>query len=292
MIHETQKLKGNGLTLHVHRFEPDAPPHGKAPLILFLHGFMDAGGTIADVALPLCARGLSVIAPDFRGFGRSDRVSGGGYYHFADYVADVDALWTQLAPERLVVVGHSMGGTVASYFTAARPERVHGLVLLEGVGPPDMTPDRGPTRMRSWLRQLAQPKASAPLESLEQAVSRLAQNHPNVDRQTLLGVARYLVVEANGALSWAFDDLHRTTAPTLFRADTFRAFLSEIHCPVLFVSGGTTGWHPPDEAERLSAFPTPPEVVVLEGAGHMMHWTQPAAVADAIATFALGDRGR
>lgn len=275
--------------LHVHHFEPDEAK-AQRDHVLLLHGFMDAGGTWAAVAESLCDKGLSVLAPDFRGFGLSDRVSGGGYYHFADYVADTHALVTDLALTNLTVVGHSMGGTVACYFAAGNPA-VRALVLLEGVGPPDMSPALGPTRMRSWLAQLQRPKRQSPLASLDAAVSRLAMNHPTVPREKLQEVAQHLTTAAAGELRWAFDPLHRTTSPTLFRADAMEAFLHEITCPVLFVSGGTSGWHPRGEAERLASLPSPPKQVELPDAGHMMHWTRPADVAGAIATFIAEDTG-
>src|SRR5690242_21631642 len=106
-------MRGNGIDLFVHRFRDEAAaPSGLT--VLLLHGYMDAGGTWDLVAPALAAAGHDVVAPDLRGFGRSDAVGPGGYYHFPDYVADVEALVRELAPERLAVVGHSMGGTVAS----------------------------------------------------------------------------------------------------------------------------------------------------------------------------------
>jgi pimeloyl-ACP methyl ester carboxylesterase len=64
----------------------------------------------------------------------------------------------------------------------------------------------------------------------------------------------------------------------------FRAFAGAVTCPVLFVSGGPHGFHPPDEAERLSAF-TDLTRRELPEAGHMMHWTQPKELADLLLAF-------
>src|SRR5262245_37916897 len=97
----------NGLKLFVHRFRDEsAPPSGLT--VLLLHGFLDAGSTW-DLTAPLLAKaGHEVLAPDLRGFGKSDWIGAGGYYYFPDYVADVVALIDQINPERLGVVGHSM----------------------------------------------------------------------------------------------------------------------------------------------------------------------------------------
>ena len=88
---ELQRLRGHGLELNVHRFvDTAAAPRGLT--LLLLHGFLDAGGSWDLVATELAPRGIEVYAVDLRGFGASDRVGAGGYYHFPDYVADVDAL--------------------------------------------------------------------------------------------------------------------------------------------------------------------------------------------------------
>jgi pimeloyl-ACP methyl ester carboxylesterase len=281
----TQRLQGYDLELEVHRFADDEVEPSGATVVL-LHGFMDSGATWDLVAAGLVGRGHQVYAPDFRGFGGSDRVAGGGYYHFPNYVADLDALVDQLEPSRLILVGHSMGGTVATIYTGAKPDRVERLVLMEGLGPPDMDASVAVVRMRSWLADLRKDRSPQPLASAEAALTRLALFHPRVDDQVLASRADLLSrSRADGTLTWAFDPLHRSTSPTAFRAAELKAFLAEIHCPVLFIDGGPSGWHPPDEQDRLDALPTPPRRLELADAGHMMHWTAPGACARAIAEF-------
>ena len=271
------KVIANGLEHHVVAWGDES-----AEPVLLLHGFMDAGGTWDLVAPAIASAGFRVLAPDLRGFGESATAPSGGYYHFPDYIADIAAL----APARpLRVVGHSMGGTAATLFTGAAPERVKALVLVEGVGPPDNTPEIAPERMRRWLSQLAANKPEKPLASMDDAITRLQANHPHVPVDVLRSRAMHLVrKDASGTLRWAFDPLHRTTAPMPFFASVFRAFAARVTCPVLFVSGGTLGWHPEDENERLAAF-RDLERVEIEGAGHMVHWTKPAPLAKAILDF-------
>jgi len=210
----------------------------------------------------------------------------GGYYHFPDYLADVDALMRQLEPERLVLVGHSMGGTVASLYCGARPDRVERLVLLEGIGPPSMPADASLFRTRAWLDQLAKPRGPRPLASIEEGARRLAITHNKIDRAILLRAAEQLSeLRDDGTRHWRHDPLHATTAPRAFHADDYKPFLAAIHCPVLFIGGGPDGLHPQDEQERLDAISGAVTRVDLSSAGHMMHWTQPAAVAAAIDDF-------
>ncbi len=283
-----ERHPGHGLELSVHRYRDEAAaPRGITALLV--HGFMDAGGTWEDVAGPLAAQGIDVWAPDMRGFGRSDRVGPGGYYHFPDYLSDVDALihGAMSSPDRLLLVGHSMGGTICSLYAGTRPERVERLVLLEGIGPPATAPEVGPVRMKRWLDQLREGPGGRPPASRDDALRRLTAVHARVDRAILARKVEHLVTEREGTLSWAYDPLHRTTAPYRFDADAFRCFLREVRCPTLFIGGGTRGFHPPDEQERLEMMGGAVESIDLSDAGHMMHWTRPAEVADAILRFAL-----
>lgn len=260
--------------------------------VFLLHGYMDAAGTWDLVAPALAAAGHRVLAPDLRGFGDGARTERGGYYHFADYVFDVADLVDALAPdEPVALVGHSMGGTVATLATGTRPERVSRLVVIEGLGPPDMQPDLAPTRMRSWIdgvrkvRDRGRGRGSFPRP---EALRRLALNHPGVPREVLASRLVHLVVdradEGDDHVAWKSDPLHRTTSPVPFFASVFGAFAAKVTCPALFVSGGATGFHPVDEETRLAAFPSL-ERVVVEGAGHMVHWTRPTDLASALVRF-------
>jgi pimeloyl-ACP methyl ester carboxylesterase len=272
-----------GIRLRVHRFADDSA-HPRGILVLLLHGYLDRGLTWDDVARPLAAAGLDVVAPDLRGFGESDRIGVGGYYHFPDYVADVDALVRSLGTQRLVVVGHSMGGTVACLYAGSRPERVERLVLVEGLGPPSLPPAQSRHRMRQWLDDLAKPQPPRVLASHAEAVRRLAQFHPAVARDVLERRAEQLTTRDADGLRWWYDPLHRTTSPSAFSAEVLKGYLASYPGPVLFVGGGETGFHPADEAERLATFPNARRVD-LASAGHMIHWTAPEALADAILGF-------
>jgi pimeloyl-ACP methyl ester carboxylesterase len=263
-------------------------------VVLLLHGFMDAAGTFSAVAPRLAAAGHVVYAPDFRGFGAGARLPSGAYYHFADYVfdlAEIVAHVTQGAKERVTVVGHSMGGTVATLYTGSFPERVAKLVNMEGLGPPELAASTAPLRMRRWVEEVQKVRATEasgahgrPM-SEDDALSRLAMNHGRIPKDILRAQLPHLTRKReDGSLAWAFDPLHRTPSPTPFSAQVFRAFARAVTCPVLFVSGGPHGFHPPDEDERLSEFSELTQKE-LPDAGHMMHWTEPTALAELLLGF-------
>jgi pimeloyl-ACP methyl ester carboxylesterase len=238
---------------------------------------MDAAGTWDRVAPALAEAGHRVLAPDMRGFGTGARAPAGSYYHFPDYVADLAALIDVLVPSKAPVklIGHSMGGTVVTYLAGAWPARISRLVSIEGLGPPDNGFELGPVRTEKWLDDLRSVRPSVPIKR-EDARRRLGVAHPLVPADILDTRFPHLVRDVGeGMVEWNYDPLHRTTAPVPFFAQLFREFAKRVTCPVMFVSGGERGFHPPDEAERLAAFANVRSETIAD-AGHMVHWTKPA----------------
>ncbi len=276
------RLLANGLPHHVLEW-PSTALEANDATVLLVHGFMDAAATWDTVAPELAAHGFRVIAPDLRGFGDGPRVPAGGYYHFVDYVPDVADIVDQLVPggSPLFLVGHSMGGTITTMFTGAFPERVSRLAILEGAGPPDSAYDDAPVRMRRWVEELRLVRGRGPrnMTSREDALRRLVGNHPRVGEDALRlrldALARPLPPDEGGGWAWKADPLHATRSPVPFFAASWMAFARRVTCPVLFVSGGPRGWHPPDEDARVASFAVLERAEIAD-AGHMMHWTEPA----------------
>src|SRR5690606_13014408 len=154
--------------------------------IVCAHGFLDHAFGFEPLARQLVPRGFALVAFDFRGHGRSGWVPRGGYYHFPDYLADMDALLPRIAPPRAQLLGHSMGGTAAGLYAGARPEAVDKLVLLEGLGPPESPLDDAPRRMRAFLDEVEKVRARArdyagrPVASVEEALARMRRVHPDL----------------------------------------------------------------------------------------------------------------
>lgn len=247
---------------------------------MLVHGFLDLGYGWHEVAERLASR-VHVVAPDLRGHGDSDWIGAGGYYHFFDYIADLDELIARTARKRLVVVGHSMGGSVASYWAGTRPTRIAALALLEGLGPPDQSDIPLPGRTAQWIEAWKKARAKAkPMASLDDAAARLRKHDPLLgkDLATKLAAAGTRAVE--GGLVWKHDPLHLTMGPYPFRRDFAAQYWKNITCPVLVVDGAQTMLNIPEpEREARRAYFASSRHVVLPGAGHMMQRHQPDALA-------------
>ena len=134
-------LPVRGLRYHLREWGQDAAP----PLVL-LHGWMDVSASFQFVVDEF-ERDWHVIAPDWRGYGLTDRGPGDCYW-FPDFLADLEAILDAVSPNgQVTLVGHSMGGNIAGLYAGARPERVERLVLAEGFGMPPTVPEQAPKRV-------------------------------------------------------------------------------------------------------------------------------------------------
>jgi pimeloyl-ACP methyl ester carboxylesterase len=274
-----------GLTYHVLEWEAETDH-----TLLLLHGFLDfAWGFEALVDAGLAGK-YHVIAPDLRGHGDSDRVGAGGYYHFADYLPDVHDVVRKLARARLSIVGHSMGGSVASYYAGTFPERLTKLVLLEGVGPPETPMPTGPERVAAWIRgwERARTMGARTYATVEDAAARLRQHDSRLDPALALRLAeKGTTPDPGGGLRFKHDPLHATLGPYGgFQLDVAARFWRRVSCPTLHVHASDSEMHLAEGEldRRLDCFPNLTRRA-LEGAGHMMQRHKPSELAAMIAEF-------
>jgi len=272
-------VEANRLRLHLLEWEAGATA---SPPVLLVHGFQEHAHAWDLLAPLLAAAGHRVLALDWRGHGDSEWVGRGGYYHFADYVADLAGV-VRTFGGRVLLVGHSMGGNAALLYAGTEPERVAALVSIEGTGPPGATPDAAPERFVAWLADLERAAATTrePL-ALEDAARRLQRFFPLPD-----AIARHLALHGTrevpgGLRTWKFDPLHSTRSPQPFYEAQARAFWARIACPVLYVEGARTLLSAAegliDERLRLLRATR----VTIPDAAHHPHLEQPEATARAL----------
>lgn len=257
-------------------------------LVLLLHGFLEHAHVWELVGPRLAAAGLHVYALDWRGHGDSEWVGAGGYYHFADYVADLDGIVRGLGG-RAALVAHSMGGNAALLYAGTAPARVTRVVSIEGLGPADCAPGEAPERYAHWLadveRTAARPRAAFTLAA---ALERLRERYPRMSADALALLAEHGTRAEGAARVWKFDPLHQTRSPQPFYVAQARAFWRRVACPVLYVEGDESFLRLPDDelAARLSVLRA--ARAVIRGSAHHPHLEQPAALAAVLAEFLTG----
>jgi len=280
------QLQARGLTFHLYRWPGTNPD----PLIL-LHGWGDTGETY-QFLVDCFAADRTCLAIDMRGFGRTGRPADG--YWFPDYLADLDALLDQLAPDAPIdLVGHSMGGNIAMLYAGVRPRRVRRLVSLEGFGMARTTPDQAPARYAQWLDEVKHGTEFAVYENYEQLVRVLARRNPRTPRDRVEFIARsWGQPREDGRIELRADPRHKRTNPMLYSREQAEACWRAIEAPLLFVLGDQSELvkRMADElAEpRLRALYRHPTFATVHDAGHMLHHDQPGRVAGLIEEFLAG----
>lgn len=104
---------------------------GSGPTVILLHGLGGSWQSWHFNIAPLAEK-YRVIVPDQIGFGKSDKPLVN--YRIRTYVDFLDEFCKELKIERATLVGNSMGGWIAAMFTAAFPDRVDRLVLVDAAG--------------------------------------------------------------------------------------------------------------------------------------------------------------
>lgn len=113
--------------LHV---EEAGPADG--PVVVLLHGFPEFSYAWRKQLGPLAAAGFRVLAPDQRGYGRSDKPEGIEAYRLDELADDVLRL---AGDRRFSLVGHDWGGVVAWWLALCNPDRLQRLVILNAPHP-------------------------------------------------------------------------------------------------------------------------------------------------------------
>ena len=248
-----------------------------APAMLLVHGGRDHCRNWDWVAQALKSD-YHVIAPDLRGHGDSQWLVGGAYTTI-DYVYDIAQLVRQTGLRDIVLVGHSMGGSVSLAYAGLYPDTVVKLVSIEGMGmsatgSDDSTP--GHERLVEWVRNLRQLSGRIPKRypTLEDAFQRMQQANPHLTEAQ----ARHLTIHGSnqnedGTFSWKFDNYMRAWSPIGLSARQTYGLYRRITCPTLLVHGAESWASDPEQDGRVDIFQYARSVGV-EDAGHWVHHDQ------------------
>ncbi|MEO7067623.1 MAG: alpha/beta fold hydrolase [Rhodanobacter sp.] len=249
------------------------------PPLLALHGWLDNAGSFALLA-PLLANRFHVIALELPGHGHSDHIAPGALYHYVDYARTTLAAAAALKLDHYTLLGHSLGAGTATLMTAAAPQHIDRLFLIEGLGP---LGDDGTTTLKRFRDALA------PRDGLNKPLRVFRSVDQAISARTIVSglrgdLARPIiergVIAVNGGYSWRSDP-RLTRATSVRLAETqMHALLRGIDLPVaLLLAQPTTAYLPNELMQARAACVAHIHVTHLDG-GHHLHLEHPQAVAD------------
>lgn len=254
---------------------------GQGPALLFLHG----GPGLSDYADLLAPElgGWRTIHYQQRGLAPSTVA---GPFTVERNVADAIAVLDARDVDRAVVVGHSWGVHLALQLAVTHPERVAGLVLIDG---PGATGGGGVAEMgqtlverlspdgHDRLREIALTPADGPTDDI--ATEQTAVLWPGYFAEPATAppwppAMRVSVVANSETTGSMFEHL----------AAGFAESLGGITVPVIFILGERSPMSN-TEGERTAALIPSAQVAVVPAAGHLPWVERPGCVADALATL-------
>lgn len=118
-----RRVATNGIELNV-------AEQGRGPLVLLLHGFPESWYSWRHQFVPLAESGYHAVAPDMRGYGKSDKPAEISAYNQMEVMADIVGLIPALGYETAVVIGHDWGAPTAWGCALNHPERVTAVGAL------------------------------------------------------------------------------------------------------------------------------------------------------------------
>ena len=261
------------------------PEHAEP--VLALHGWLDNAASFERLAPRL--DDIRLVALDFPGHGHSGHLPPGCRYHFVDYTDCVLAAADVLGWQHFSLLGHSLGGAVATLVAAACPGRVRRLALIEALGPLSTDAARAPAVLAEAIERARQSgQRPAPVyATMDEAIAARRGAGRLSENAARCLVERGIVAAADG-LRWRTDRRLRLPSPYRLTEDQVLAFLGAIAAPtrVIVAEDGLLRRDPAGLERRLAALQEG-TVQYLPG-NHHLHLEDPAPVAEWMGSFLAG----
>ncbi len=238
--------------------------------VLMLHGIGGGRQAFARQMAPLVDAGFHAVAWDMPGYGHSLIVDP---YSFETLADECIELIDVLAPERLVLVGHSMGGMVAQEVAARAPERIAALVLAG-------TSAAFGKSNGDWQRTFIEER-TAPLDaggSMRELATRLV---PDMLGPKASDTARDEAIEV---MAHVPPQTYRLALQALMGFDR-RERLAQLTMPVLLIAASDDRNAPPAMMQGMAARMPNASLVEIGRCGHLMNLERPEAFNSALIGF-------
>lgn len=242
---------------------------GSGPTVVLLHGYLE-NHSIWDELTENFKDKFTIIAPDLPGFGQSDVF---GESHPMTFMAEaVKAILDQEKKEKVVMVGHSMGGYVTLAFAEQFPERLNGLALFHSQAAAD-TPKAQQNRRRSIEVVTSGHKKYInkfiPDLFAEENKTAFAEKIKSLCHEAEKISPEGIVAALNGMAE---------------RKD-YRPLLKKLNIPVLFIVGKKDPRVNPEMISEQMILPKDSEAILVNNAGHMGQFEAPDKIFPVLESF-------
>jgi pimeloyl-ACP methyl ester carboxylesterase len=248
--------------------------------ILCLHGWLDNAASFIPLAQQL--PDLPLLALEFPGHGHSDHRSHDAYYYFFDWVQDIVALCRQQNWQQLTIIGHSMGGMVATALAASFPELVAKLILIDSLGFVTEEPQNAAKQLREGISSRLKTPSRPPLYPTVTAAAQARQRQSDFSLTEALLLAERGTQANNNGVSWRADMRLRHSSVYRLSPPQAQALMAKVACPALAILAQDSAFF--TKATEQAVYYPKLEQVLVNG-GHHCHMTQAETVAQHLRSF-------
>ena len=234
--------------------------------VIFLHGYTDSWQSFNQV-LPLLPESIHAYAISQRGHGSSDRPVVG--YRPDDFALDVADFMRELQINSAVIVGHSMGATIAQRFALDYPYMVKALVLVGSFA--SFTTNAGIAELRSIVDRIEDPVDSGFVYEFQKStlfkpiLPQALQTYVNESKKLPARVWKAVATEA-------------------LSVDYSKA-LENLSMPTLIMWGDKDIFCPESDQYILAKTIRKSTLLIHEGMGHAIHWEDPERFTSDLLSF-------
>lgn len=254
--------------------------------VLALHGWLDNAASFVPLSEHL--GDIDLVALDMPGHGESAHLPMAADYLLLAFLRAAFAAADALGWERFSLLGHSLGGVIASLMASAQPQRIDRLLTIEALGALTENEERTTQRLRDALAAYT----ALPNKQLRvfPDVATAVRARLQAGTGDLGEAAAKLLVErglrrVDGGFVWRSDP--RLTMPTAVRMSEAqsRNLVANIECPARIIYAAPAQSYFPDALRRERAgLLRNGELIVIPGSHHL-HMDDAAGVAAAIGDF-------
>jgi pimeloyl-ACP methyl ester carboxylesterase len=243
------------------------------PELVLVHGGAQNAHTWDTVALAL---GRPLIAIDLPGHGHSDGGTGGSL-SVRTNGEDLAAVIAALAPNAAGVVGMSLGGLSSIALTAAAPDLVRSLALI------DVTPGISQAAASPITNFINGPES---FPNFDELLARTIEHNPSRSESSLRrGILHNALQREDGSWVWRYARFRSSETTTQPDFGSLWDDVSKIHVPLLLVRGLAWSVVEDGNLEELQRRQPNTKVIGVEGAGHSVQGDKPLELADILEDF-------
>ncbi|QPG06650.1 alpha/beta hydrolase [Salinimonas marina] len=256
---------------------------GGGTVIIGLHGYMDNAASLEPLAPFL--HNFRFIALDMAGHGSSTHRPYGSHYNLVDYLQDLHAMIEHQGFEQVVLLGHSLGGILATMYAGIFPDKVIGVVSIDACGPLTESADTTAAQLKDSIEsRYKRSRNRLKVVDLEQAVAARCQISDIGESHARAILQRNLTQDAGGHYFWASDPKLRTRSNLRLTEEQAKALMASITCPVYFAAASDSFKNLRERYGQRASWFKHAQCDYFTG-GHHVHMEKPEEIGPAVAHF-------